>query len=978
MANKQLERALNISDASPLISRVLATCSSSSGVATIPDFLEAVERVASKERQLSSASAWRTAARLGSKDRTVAAPDGEAPSAASSGLKAAFREARDLRASIGGRDRFIGLRHVLAAIMTSRTRSIVGELRTYLEESRVPAKTFRDALLRDILLAPEPHEDLAVWQRLFANPGPREASPTSPPEELSPPELESVAQDHVSPPPGEPPAAEPLAMVEAEHGFSRDMRDPPNPLASGPRARTHVFAITGADDPNDPELRDRTGADREAEAFAMLATARDFTPPVAFGVFGEWGAGKSFFLRLIMDHVARLSSEADDQSPFHKDVVPIVFNAWHYAETNLWASLVDHIFSKLDQWSAAEEPTSSLLDNLSSSRSFTFEAAEAVIETRREQHAAAALLTQAVAEQVSAEQSAVTRLGEITTAAWNTIWVQAADEEGRKEKVESAARQLGLSEATTSVEGAVNALKQLDEEIAGVGFIRGPFLRMATSAGVLAFCAIGILVLPPLIAWGTNALAGPAAALIAAVSGLAAPLALAAAWVRVNATKAVGHIRKLRPFVEAAQTEIRGRKERELEPQRQVLADKTAVADEARARLQVATDRLAQASSDYAAGTGRARLLSFVRERVATDSYGKHLSFVATIRRDFEALSSLMTDASVTDVEAETAASRHSKAVEELIARSADLLTREETERLRATTKPDVNPGRGFQRIILYIDDLDRCPPEKVIEVLQAIHLLLAFKLFVVFVAVDVRWLENALTKEYKNAFTADALHSSATPYDYLEKIFQIPYWVRKLTPISVAAVLADRLATSVGNDENETSPANQEDIAPPEIDGREPQADIIPDTGAPEPSLDGEIERPEALRITRAEADYMRELAPALNVSPRRVLRFLNTYSLIKASLPPDGRERLETGFYGPVLSLLAIAVLDDKTAGLLFRQFVTAGSVSELPPLDPNGPLNGEVARALAALPSDVVIADLREASNLVMRFTFCGDLH
>ena len=30
-------------------------------------------------------------------------------------------------------------------------------------------------------------------------------------------------------------------------------------------------------------------------------------------------------------------------------------------------------------------------------------------------------------------------------------------------------------------------------------------------------------------------------------------------------------------------------------------------------------------------------------------------------------------------------------------------------------------------RIVLYIDDLDRCPPRKVVEVLQAIHLLLAF-----------------------------------------------------------------------------------------------------------------------------------------------------------------------------------------------------------------------------------------------------------
>ena len=40
-----------------------------------------------------------------------------------------------------------------------------------------------------------------------------------------------------------------------------------------------------------------------------------------------------------------------------------------------------------------------------------------------------------------------------------------------------------------------------------------------------------------------------------------------------------------------------------------------------------------------------------------------------------------------------------------------------------------------FDRIILYIDDLDRCEPEQVVAVLQAVHMLLFFPLFAVFVA---------------------------------------------------------------------------------------------------------------------------------------------------------------------------------------------------------------------------------------------------
>lgn len=50
---------------------------------------------------------------------------------------------------------------------------------------------------------------------------------------------------------------------------------------------------------------------------------------------------------------------------------------------------------------------------------------------------------------------------------------------------------------------------------------------------------------------------------------------------------------------------------------------------------------------------------------------------------------------------------------------------------------------KPVERIVLYIDDLDRCPPKRVVEVLEAVHLLLAFPLFVVVVGVDVRWVSR-------------------------------------------------------------------------------------------------------------------------------------------------------------------------------------------------------------------------------------------
>ena len=84
-----------------------------------------------------------------------------------------------------------------------------------------------------------------------------------------------------------------------------------------------------------------------------------------------------------------------------------------------------------------------------------------------------------------------------------------------------------------------------------------------------------------------------------------------------------------------------------------------------------------------------------------------------------------------------------------------------------------------IQRVILYIDDLDRCPPDRVVDVLQAVHLLLAFPLFVVVVGVDSRWLITSLKIHYQRLlrdddragkeFRIDAGQWEASPADYLD-----------------------------------------------------------------------------------------------------------------------------------------------------------------------------------------------------------------
>lgn len=81
---------------------------------------------------------------------------------------------------------------------------------------------------------------------------------------------------------------------------------------------------------------------------AMIAAAiarKDTKLPLSIGLFGEWGSGKSYFMGLLRKQVKELASSGDPA--YNSGIVQIGFNAWSYADANLWASLGDEIFRQL-------------------------------------------------------------------------------------------------------------------------------------------------------------------------------------------------------------------------------------------------------------------------------------------------------------------------------------------------------------------------------------------------------------------------------------------------------------------------------------------------------------------------------------------------------------------------------------------------------------------------------------------------------
>ena len=42
---------------------------------------------------------------------------------------------------------------------------------------------------------------------------------------------------------------------------------------------------------------------RDAPAFNLVLASREVEPPLAISLFGDWGGGKSFFMRLMRDEI---------------------------------------------------------------------------------------------------------------------------------------------------------------------------------------------------------------------------------------------------------------------------------------------------------------------------------------------------------------------------------------------------------------------------------------------------------------------------------------------------------------------------------------------------------------------------------------------------------------------------------------------------------------------------------------------------
>ncbi len=153
-------------------------------------------------------------------------------------------------------------------------------------------------------------------------------------------------------------------IVELRSRFLEEIRET---FGDEAVAKWHPFTRLGAAElvvlnyaPDLAEGDDALGIGPDVQAFASVIASKRLTPPLSIGLFGNWGSGKSFFMGRLKAQVEALAKSAripdpgvpeklidNPESDYLPNVVQIEFNAWHYVEANLWASLVTHIFDNL-------------------------------------------------------------------------------------------------------------------------------------------------------------------------------------------------------------------------------------------------------------------------------------------------------------------------------------------------------------------------------------------------------------------------------------------------------------------------------------------------------------------------------------------------------------------------------------------------------------------------------------------------------
>lgn len=646
---------------------------------------------------------------------------------------------------------------------------------------------------------------------------------------------------------------------------------------------------------DNPTGDDTLNIKQEITAIADAIALSKMEPPLVVGVLGGWGTGKSFVLDLIKRRLIEIRcSEVKnrDENLYVGHPYLIEFNAWTYAKSNLWASLMHDIFTQLNNQLTVEQALnnktekSALSQNIKSRMIYEVEAdfirpflekeisSEAIGKWFNESGEGRTLWShlselhlkdiQELAE-VEDELRAKTARLKVRESQFKLII-----ERRVKKRVEEKVWRTVATDSGWNVVGDLQA--HFAERFKSEGIDWNPTYRslLLESSGWKDIWSdftkkpgwLWLIGLPILLIAISQLVSNDLDTLLNLgwmddFFKTIAPIVTVFIGIM---TKIIKWSEKIRRFVSEAKTrskkvaeEVASTEEPEIVRELAKRLGLTRREGETR-QLRNHAKELSERIGPMAEFTS---VLDFVGSRLNDKDYENELGLLHRVQKDLKSLNSAIS------LKVDTIYDPH-------LAKKKALFP------------------RGDSRVYLIIDDIDRCPPDRVVEILEAAQLLVKSNLFVVILAMDLRYVTRALEKHYEDILVHDGEPSGL---DYIEKIVQIPYRVRPMHPNSVGGYLESQMGDLVRDEPDVTpqhDPVPKRDNTPDPDD--DPKRDGAPDGGTAKSTQSNKVESakfdslpPKAMQFTTEEHEALEDLCQRIDVTPRSAKRLVNVFKVMK-----------------------------------------------------------------------------------------------
>lgn len=199
--------------------------------------------------------------------------------------------------------------------------------------------------------------------------------------------------------------------------------------------------------------------------------------------------------------------------------------------------------------------------------------------------------------------------------------------------------------------------------------------------------------------------------------------------------------------------------------------------------------------------------------------------------------------------------------------------------------KDDKKSKSKKRRMIVFVDDLDRCIPKHVMQVLESTRVLLERKGFVFVLGMDAKVLRYAVGDHY-DFMSRKLVDRARMGHDYLEKIIQIPFHLPPLTEAELLKLkrqlIGDRIASPLLKKEPSRSKSVTPSPAKELVDDQEQQH--VGNEQSEQEDKPAKLDHTMNMELDQSENLALDGMIRAgLQASPRLMKRIINIYFLCR-----------------------------------------------------------------------------------------------